>query len=135
MTATETNVAVQTATDVKTDKPKRPEFDPNSAVDAAGAKIALEDGRMTAVPANWTNDFQPLGRGEFTTKQLFLEHRLGLAEKSVARAQSRCEDIKILIHEEIHGVDPVVQKQRRREKLMAELAELEKQLEADGATA
>lgn len=114
----------------------RPEFDKSRARDAAGNPITVNaEGQLTGVPANWDKDYLPAHRGDFASRLLFLQYRHGLALARVAAAQAHVKDIEGEIHEETHGLDPVASMTRKRDKLAAQLAAINAQLAAEGATA
>lgn len=79
---------------VKTTKPEkekkeRSQFDLETAVDAKGNEIALDDnGRLTGVPANWTSEFKPLKKDAFAGEHLFIHFR---ADRLTARATKALE--------------------------------------------
>lgn len=113
----------------ETEKKKRPEFDLNTARDAAGNSIPLnEKGCLTAVPANWNRDFIPLGRANFANKLLYLAYKLEQAQASAARATQRVSEIQAEIDSEKNGVTPESKKRTRLAKLQKELARLQAEL-------
>lgn len=113
----------------ETEKKKRPEFDLSTARDAAGNTIPLnEKGCLTAVPANWNRDYQPLARASFASKLLYLDYKLDQAKIAVARASQRVTEIQTEIDGEKNGVTPEAKKRTRLAKLERELQRLKAEL-------
>jgi len=113
----------------ETEKKKRPEFDLKTAVDSSGNSIPLSDkGCLTAIPANWSRDFQPLGRQHFANKIIFLNFRLEQAKLAVTRATARVGEIEEEISSEKNGITPEAKKRSRLAKLEKELAKLKAEL-------
>lgn len=116
--------------DSETEKKKRPEFDLSTAKDAAGNTIPLnEKGCLTAIPANWSRDFQPLGRQHFANKILYLNFKLESAKHNAERAAARVTEIQAEIDGEKNGVTPEAKKRTRLAKLEKELQKLKQELQ------
>jgi len=120
---------------------KKAIFDVKTAVDTDGNAVKLtDDGRLTAVPANWTNDSRPLTRADFNSRSTFLKFRaeavmgsqIAACKTRLAMLEERKADMILKADEAVSGGDPVARKKRRAEKLRKQLAELEEQLKADG---
>lgn len=108
----------------------RVEFDVKTATNANGARIKLDDaGRLTEVPGNYEPKLhKPLGKKHFATKALLFDFQVGLVDRTIAKLQERRE---ALIAKKA-GKETSARKLARMEKLKAQLAELEKELEGAG---
>ena len=112
---------------------KKPEFDLTTAVDADGNAIELnDDGRLTAVPVNWSTDYRPIQRSSFASKALFLEFRLHLFDAETAKREARREDLVDAIEEAKNGPSPAKRKLKKAQRLAKQLAALKAELEAQG---
>jgi len=116
------------------EKPKgKPVFDIAKARNADGAAIALdENGRLSAVPINWTPDYAGLKRSQFGSQAVYLEHKAHVLGFTITRLTDAQADLLVKAEEARKGVDPTTQKLRKLEKLQKMAAELEAQLKADG---
>jgi len=129
------------ATEVeKKEKPAKTEFPFADATDEKGAAIALEtigeddEARevLTAVPFNWTPDHENLGRKDFKDRATFLRFQARKVDLSIDKMKLRKDDLLAKAEEAEKGVDPTQKKIRRAERLKAQLAALEAELEAEG---
>lgn len=79
----------------KKEKKVRPDFDLETAVNAKGAEIALdENGKLTDVPANWTPEFRPLKKDVFAGEHLFLRFRADRLESRIQKAMETVEEMR-----------------------------------------
>lgn len=114
-------------------KQKRPSFDKATARTTDGKPVTLDgEGRLLAPVANWTPDFQPLGRSDFADRTTFFNHRALTCDMQIARLQARRADFLEQASEASGGGDPIKKKQRKLEKLQKELLALQKELAAQG---
>lgn len=100
--AQNTKKIVPSAKPTKTTNPKekkekkvRKDFDLETAVNARGAEIALdENGKLTDVPANWTSDFKPLKKDAFAGEHLFIRFRADRLELRIQKAMKTVEEMR-----------------------------------------
>lgn len=127
-------VGAKTQTEDKAEgKAKKPEFDLTTAIDVEGNDIELDDnGRLTAVPSNWTTDFRPIPRKDFATRALHLEWKLFLFDAESAKRMERREDLVELLEEAKNGPSPAKRKLKKAQRLASQLEALKAELEAQG---
>ena len=130
--ATEVEPEVEQVEELKKGKP---EFDITTALDAEGNKLALnDDGRLTAVPQNWTWDYAHLGRAAFVDRSTYVLFQARKVELQIQAQQLKLEGLIKYAEEVKTGGDPTAKKVKRAERLKAQLAALEAELEAEGIT-
>lgn len=118
------------STDESASKAKRPEFDLTVAVGADGAPVSLSDeGRLMGVPANWNNEYRPLKRTSFDSKELFFDYRIAQVDAQIARLNDRKEE---LADQRTGNVDTTKKNIKRRARILRQLAELDGVLASQG---
>lgn len=116
---------------------KKPEFDINSALDANGNPIALdEDGRLTAIPHNWDLSFAQIGSRSFTNSDagLIFEHKAFAVNLQIQKKEAQRDS---LLQEAKEARTPLSEselKLRKLQKMQEKMAALEKELAAQGIT-
>ncbi len=112
---------------------KRPEWDRATAIDSEGETVSLdENGRLTGIPANWTNDFRPLGRSAFASRTLQLTHKLFVFDADSAKRDDRRTELVDEIEEATKGLTPKAKKVKKAARLKKQLAALKAELAAQG---
>ena len=115
----------QTDSEKKAGRPSKPEFDIATAQDAQGNPIPRNDeGKLQAVPMNWSSSFSSLKRGDFATKVLFLEFRVRMEDLKIEACNARKQELVELIKEETTPLTPEQKAAKdiaRMEKKIAEL--------------
>lgn len=113
------------------EKKVRPAFDFASAVDATGSKISLDaEGRLTGIPANYSEKFAKLERSNFASRELFFNHRASMIDTRIAALQERKQEL--LARAAGKAQDPVAKNKKKLEKMRKQMAELEALLKAEG---
>lgn len=114
-------------------KVKKPEFDLATAVAADGGSCPLDDnGRLTAVPSNWSTDYRPLGRSSFASRTLQLEHKLHLFDAETENRSNRRDELVGKIEESTVGVSPEKKKMKKAMRLKKQLEQLKAELAEQG---
>lgn len=113
-------------------KPK-PDFDVTTALQADGTAVPLDDnGKLTAVPSNWSGDYKGLKRKQFANVDLFFDWKHVQIDARIAKLQEQ----KAQLDEDREAAKtrkPSPKRAlKRAAKLRAQLAELEKLLAAEG---
>lgn len=124
----------KTETPAAPEKPKgKPDFDIANGKNAEGVPVKLdENGRLSAVPINWTPDYAGLKRAQFASQAVYLEYKAHVLGFNIVRLTDLQADLLVKAEEARKGVDPTTKKLRKLEKLQKMAAELEAQLKADG---
>jgi hypothetical protein len=111
---------------------KRPAFDLSKAK-AGKAGIKLDDnGRLTAVPTNFEPSYAPLRRSAFTDKATYYEFKATLVDGKIEKLEESKVEWLEKAEECRKGIDPLEKKKRKLTRMKKQMAELEKQLEAEG---
>jgi len=117
-------------------KPGKLDFPLDQATAEGGVAIELvgdDDAKvLSAVPFNWTPDHENLGRKAFATRSLYLKFQARKVDLQIVKLGARKADLLAKAEEAEKGVDPTQKKLRRAERLRAQLATLEAELEAEG---
>ncbi len=124
-------VKTVSATEIK-EKKSKPEFNMSKALDDNANEIKLNEGRLTAIPANVPEGCKGLKRNSFSTKTLYAEYQLYLMHEQQEKFGKRIEAKELEITELKTGGDPKMKKVRRVKKLQAQVDALLEALKEDG---
>jgi hypothetical protein len=115
-------------------KPAKPNFDFATAKDAAGAAIPLQEGKLTAAPANYEfGKFAKLKKSDFASKAAVMEFQANAMEFRAGKMMERAASLRTDARNTAKfGDEATVKKAKKMEKLRKALAALEAELEADG---
>jgi len=110
-------------------KKERPVFDLTTALDVDGNSITLdEDGRLTAVPANWETTSQKLKRGQFASREVYYDFLILLVDRQSQRLAERRQE---LLEQREGKVNEKVKAMRQIERLRKKIALLEAAMDGD----
>lgn len=117
----------------KKEKVRRPDFDLKSALNAAGSACELDDkNRLNDVPVNYSSDFSPLKKNNFSHRSLFFLWKAECVELQKAKLDERKAEF-IEMAEEAKTNKPSRKRQIKKiQKLNDQMGELKKLLVADG---
>lgn len=113
-------------------KKEKKEFDLSKAIDENANKISLNEGRLTAIPANIPEGAKGLKRNVFSTKTLYAEYQLYLLHKQSDKLAKKITDKEEEIKDLKTGGDPKMKRVKRVKKLKAQVEALIESLKADG---
>lgn len=123
-----TQTVGQTATETETKsagRPSKPDFDITTAQDAQGNAIPRTDeGKLKAVPMNWTPKFNALKRGDFETRTLHLEFRVRIEDLKIEACTARKQEILEQIKEINTPLTPEQKAAKDIERMEKKIAEL-----------